>query len=240
MSEHRPAEVGESVQRIEPARLETPPEAVADLAAELAAASAKLGRSLHPHTAAHLADLVRIMNSYYSNLIEGHDTRPRDIERALSDELDAEPERRNLQLEARAHIRVQEQIDQLHAKGQLGEPATPTFVAWVHEQFYADAPSDLTTIIDARGPRTIVPTMPAANKSLALAAIDKRLKLDLATRRDLAGALAEADSATVSVKAHRRVLLLSEGKGDEVYEPALRDRLVALSKARSSKDCPRC
>ncbi|ASV84481.1 hypothetical protein CES85_5275 [Ochrobactrum quorumnocens] len=30
-----------------------------------------------------LADLVRSMNCYYSNLIEGHNTHPVDIERAL-------------------------------------------------------------------------------------------------------------------------------------------------------------
>lgn len=30
-----------------------------------------------------LADLVREMNCYYSNLIEGHKTAPREIERAL-------------------------------------------------------------------------------------------------------------------------------------------------------------
>ena len=28
------------------------------------------------------------MNTYYSNLIEGHDTRPRDIERALAGDFD--------------------------------------------------------------------------------------------------------------------------------------------------------
>jgi hypothetical protein len=50
--------------------------------AELSAA-ATLDDKLHPHTASNLADLVRIMNTYYSNLIEGHNTRPRDIERAL-------------------------------------------------------------------------------------------------------------------------------------------------------------
>jgi Fic family protein len=83
MRQNRPKEPLETAYRIEPARLENPPEAVADLVAELAASSAKLGRSLHPLTAANLAGLVRIMNTYYSNLIEGHDTRPRDIERAL-------------------------------------------------------------------------------------------------------------------------------------------------------------
>ncbi len=74
----------ESVQRIEPALLDDLPVAIADAIAELSAASATLARSLHPRTAANLAGLVRIMNTYYSNLIEGHDTRPRDIERALA------------------------------------------------------------------------------------------------------------------------------------------------------------
>ena len=49
----------ESVQRIEPARVENPPAPVADLVADLSAASAKLGRSLHTRTAANLADVVR-------------------------------------------------------------------------------------------------------------------------------------------------------------------------------------
>src|SRR6476646_6536830 len=33
-----------------------------------------------------IAELVREMNSYYSNLIEGHKTLPRDIERALRED----------------------------------------------------------------------------------------------------------------------------------------------------------
>src|SRR3954462_7910817 len=103
MSDDRPDERQETVQRIEPARLDNPPEQLADVVAELAAASATLGRALHPRTAANLADLVRIMNTYYSNLIEGHDTRPRDIERALAGKFDQDKERRGLQVEAAAH-----------------------------------------------------------------------------------------------------------------------------------------
>ena len=72
----------ESPARIEPARLEEASEAVADVIAELFSASAFLGARLHPATAANLTGVVRQMNCYYSNLIEGHNTRPRDIERA--------------------------------------------------------------------------------------------------------------------------------------------------------------
>jgi hypothetical protein len=45
-----------------------------DLTLELAAKSAGLRRSLPESLLASLADLVRAMNCYYSNLIEGHDT----------------------------------------------------------------------------------------------------------------------------------------------------------------------
>jgi Fic family protein len=112
----------ETPSRIEPCLLEqTSPELV-DLIATLAAAAERLGARLHPRTAASLADLVRVMNCYYSNQIEGHNTTPREIEQALADQLAATEDRRNLQLEARAHIRVQRDIDRQSAAGQLPEP----------------------------------------------------------------------------------------------------------------------
>jgi hypothetical protein len=47
------------------------------------------------------------MNCYYSNLIEGHDTHPIDIERALKNDYSHDTRKRDLQLEAKAHIAVQ-------------------------------------------------------------------------------------------------------------------------------------
>lgn len=149
MSKNRPIDPGETVHRIEPARLENPPETVADLVAELAALSAKLGRSLHPLTAANLAELVRVMNTYYSNLIEGHDTRPRDIERALAGEFDRDQGRRNLQIEAAAHVRVQSEIDRMAAEDRLPEPASPDFLRWLHREFYRDAPEAMLRVMGA-------------------------------------------------------------------------------------------
>ena len=136
----------ETVQRIEPARPEEADEAMADVIADLAAAASKLGQAFHPRTAANLADLVRIANTYYSNLIEGHNTRPRDIERALAGDLDDNKERRNLQIEAAAHVRLQAAIDRLAAENRLGEPAAPEFVRWLHREFYKDATEDMLRI----------------------------------------------------------------------------------------------
>jgi len=112
----------------------------------LSAASAKLEHALHPKTAANLAGLVRIMNSYYSNLIEGHNTRPHDIERALAGKFTGDQERRNLQLEAAAHVRVQAEVDAMHAAGGLPDPASQDFILWLHREFYRDAPREMLQV----------------------------------------------------------------------------------------------
>ncbi|QPC88866.1 Fic family protein (plasmid) [Mesorhizobium sp. NBSH29] len=147
----------ETVQRIEPARLEETSEILSDVLAELVAASATLGSRLHPRTAANLADLVHIMNTYYSNLIEGHDTRPRDIERALAGQFDQDEDRRNLQLEAAAHVRLQAEIDRLAAGGTLPEPASCDFLRWLHAEFYRDAEEPMLRIKGAGREFLMVP-----------------------------------------------------------------------------------
>lgn len=147
----------ESVQRIEPARLEEPGEVIGDAVAELSAATAMLGNALHPRTAANLAELVRIMNAYYSNLIEGHNTRPTDIERALAGKLDEDATRRNLQLEAAAHVRVQAEIDRMAAESRLPEPASADFIQWLHREFYREAPEEVLHIHGTAGTVVMVP-----------------------------------------------------------------------------------
>ena len=57
-----------------------------DLALDLAQKAAGFRRSLPDSLLTSLADLVRAINCYYSNLIEGHDTHPVDIERALKND----------------------------------------------------------------------------------------------------------------------------------------------------------
>lgn len=145
-TQHRPNMAFESVDRIEPALLEEPTAEIADVIADLSAAAATLGRALHPRTAAELAGLVRVINCYYSNRIEGHDTRPRDIERALAGDFDIDEGRRNLQLEAAAHVRVQAELDGIAGKGRLPAPASKAFIRHLHEEFYRDAPDAMLAV----------------------------------------------------------------------------------------------
>jgi hypothetical protein len=73
-----------------------------DLIANLIMSSERLANRLHSRTAVSLAELVRITNCYYSNLIEVHHVKPRNIERALADDLETDELQRNFQNEARA------------------------------------------------------------------------------------------------------------------------------------------
>src|SRR3990172_5157979 len=86
-------------------------EELQDLALAVIQKSAALGSRQHPVTLNSLHELLRIINSYYSNLIEGHNTHPYDIVRAMQEQYDTEPAKRNLQLESVAHITVQRDME---------------------------------------------------------------------------------------------------------------------------------
>ena len=116
-----------------------------ELAFELAQKSAGFRRSLPDSLLSSLADLVRAMNCYYSNLIEGHDTHPIDIERALRGDYSKDAKKRDLQLEAKAHIAVQHWIDM----GGLKSPATNAdSITEIHRRFCEQLPEDLLWVED--------------------------------------------------------------------------------------------
>ncbi len=134
---------GEPVSRMEPLLLSEGSRhrpALTDLSVDLAARASGFRRSLPPGVFTALADLVRAMNCYYSNLIEGHDTHPIDIERALKNDYSEDEKKRNLQLEAKAHIFVQRWID----AGALSDrEATAEAACEIHRRFCELLPDEL-------------------------------------------------------------------------------------------------
>lgn len=137
----------ETPDRLEPMILTDISPEIMETIAELAARTATLGKALHPHTARELTAIVRIMNCYYSNLIEGHHTRPREIERALGGDLDTDPRKRNLQIEAVAHVEVQQLVDMAFEEEDLQpEPASTGYVHFLHESFYWSLPEEMRLI----------------------------------------------------------------------------------------------
>jgi Fic family protein len=134
--------MSESVYLIEPL-MPISNRALVDLATELLETAQRLNHSVHPILRTELGKLVRSMNCYYSNLIEGHKTLPIDIEKALNNNFVDDEKIKNLQLEAIAHIKVQEKIDL-----DLGvdKAMTQARIRWIHREFCSHLPQAMLKV----------------------------------------------------------------------------------------------
>lgn len=116
---------------------------LSELTCEILKASGRLTGQVHsPHVLRPVADLVREMNCYYSNLIEGHKTTPREIERAMKRDFAQDDAQRNNQQLSLAHIEVEKLMEE-----RLADPAVdvyaPDFACWLHREFYSRVPEPL-------------------------------------------------------------------------------------------------
>src|SRR5215813_2946471 len=124
-----------------------------DVAFDLTSKASSLAGQVNPIVAMAIGNLVRSMNCYYSNLIEGHDTHPRDIDRALHRNFSIQPQKRALQLEAVAHIEVQKAIDE--GKDNPSEPLTTEYVLWLHREFCSRLPDEMLWVEDPHSGRKV-------------------------------------------------------------------------------------
>ncbi len=129
------------------------------LALELIHKAAKLSGSINPVTRAAIADFLRPMNSYYSNLIEGHDTHPIDIDRALKNDFSNNKIKRDLQMEAHAHINVHRKIaTEFNNPGPCKIPSSIAWLKGIHKDFYEHLPDDFKLVKSKEGKiRKVVP-----------------------------------------------------------------------------------
>jgi Fic family protein len=138
-----PADRKESVTAMEPMVISSSSKHRADLSDKvlrLTQRSAGFRSRLPQGLIEPLSRLVREMNCYYSNLIEGHNTHPIDIQRALFGQSSRDPKKRDLQQEAVAHISVQRWIDE---GGLSVKAATAGNVLEIHRRFYEALPDSL-------------------------------------------------------------------------------------------------
>lgn len=134
----------ETVTLMEPMLPSAASSELEDLAVELVASASGLAAALHPRVRRSAGDLVRSINCYYSNLIEGHQTHPRDIDRALHSDYSSVPQTRALQLEAVAHIEVQRRIDE--GADPEADPTSREYIEWLHREFCARLPDEFLCV----------------------------------------------------------------------------------------------
>jgi Fic family protein len=142
----------ESLALIEPLLPTRGNRVLTDLATQLWAESAALTSNLPAATVREIGELVRTMNCYYSNLIEGHRTHPIEIERALAQDFSSDPYQRELQYEAKAHIEVQRAIDAGVAPTMV---VSGEYLQWIHREFYTRLPDSMLTLSNSDGTKQV-------------------------------------------------------------------------------------
>ena len=116
-----------------------------DLAFDLTTKATAIKNQVKPFIIDSIGILVRSMNCYYSNLIEDHNTNPIDIERALKGDYSTDPKKRELQLEAKAHIEVQKLIEETINESNIVDTS---YIQWIHKEFCDRLPEELLYIED--------------------------------------------------------------------------------------------
>ena len=124
------------------------------LALEAYKASAKLAGRVHAVTARRLTLLLRNVNSYYSNLIEGVRTSLLDIESGLKQISDQEKTRR-LQKLQRQNIVAQAEVEQECPEDGKGITAS-AFLCRLHHLLFHGLPEEFLVQRDTRGERTVI------------------------------------------------------------------------------------
>lgn len=97
-----------------------------------------------------VAAVVRGMNCYYSNLIEGHQTSPRDIERAMAKDFSGDLTERANQLLAYAHMEVERELVEHLEQGGV-DVYSVEFVCEIHRRFYERLPEEFRMARTATG-----------------------------------------------------------------------------------------
>ncbi len=107
--------------------------------------SLRLSGAVHPDTIASLRELVREMNSYYSNRIEGQSTHPHNIGRALRRDFSDKPDVARLQRVALAHIEAERALESAVEGGAIA--LSSAFIQQAHREIYSrlDESDRLTT-----------------------------------------------------------------------------------------------
>lgn len=123
-----------------------------DKATALGKASAELAGQLSPLTLNTLEQHMQVINSYYSNLIEGNSIRPHDIRAAQRGDYSTDTAKRDLQHESVAHMEVQAWLQQQNPS--IDTLFSPAFLLTIHEQFYQRIPESLWEIKDDVGKTT--------------------------------------------------------------------------------------
>jgi len=98
--------------------------------------SSELSGKISIGTKQSFYEIMKNMNGYYSNLIEGNPTHPLDIEKALNGEYFQDEKKREKVEQNTAHIKTQESIKKRVLQEADLNITSKDFICWIHKELY--------------------------------------------------------------------------------------------------------
>ena len=138
-----PSQIYRNVRSMEPLLPKVQGAAMSELSVRIIQKIGELKKSIpSPVTRSEVARLVREMNSYYSNLIEGHKTLPKDIEKALREDYSERDEDRRNQMLSVAHVKAEAAMRQWLEEVPDTDVYGQEFICRLHQEFYSHIPKE--------------------------------------------------------------------------------------------------
>lgn len=114
-----------------------------DKATDVIRGSAVLSGTLHSQTLESIVDMMRLTNSYYSNRIEGNDTHPIEVQKALWATEERKTDENALREQSVIHVHIQKDMQQHLSDKPLAYVTSFDFLSWLHRSFYEKMPDEL-------------------------------------------------------------------------------------------------
>jgi len=128
------------------------------MAEELCIKSASLAGSYAPQVLYGIKELLRKVNSYYSNQIESEGTHPIDIDKATRQEFSSDSKEKQLQQLSLVHIEVQKYVENYFTEEQT--PYSRDFILDVHRELYSHPDMAHFLQIEDKENNTIIEMVP--------------------------------------------------------------------------------
>lgn len=138
--------------------LPSPDQELEEMALEVVKGSSRLVGRLPEETAGEIRAMLRNVNSYYSNLIEGAYTKLKDIERAVNDDFDEDEKKRKLQILHKAHVQTQSDMEWKLLDMADGDISTPETIALLHKKLFTGVPEEFLIQQSADGQQQVMMT----------------------------------------------------------------------------------
>lgn len=126
-------------------------EGIGELSYQILLRAGGIRGGLPDATVREIAVLVRGMNSYYSNLIEGHRTYPGEMDAALLANDTADPKKAALQQLGQAHEEVERLMHRRLLKEADLDICSEAFMRWLHGELYQRLPAEFRVVQDKDG-----------------------------------------------------------------------------------------